>query len=126
MAAASIVGVDGMTPYNVILYVAGDTAGRGGDVTVNGVTGTYVDSGAFNGTYVQATAGPSGVGGTQGNYIVATGVTGDLIVNLTPTIGGTMRLPLDGLQIVSGPLPEPGGMIVVVGMGVVGMRRRRR
>jgi hypothetical protein len=121
----SIAG-DGTAPYNVILYIAGDTAGRGGGVTVstasNTLTGTFTDSGSFNGTYVQATDGP----GTQGNYVLFTGVTGtDFSINLTPSIGGTPRIPLDGLQIVAGPLPEPSSMACILGIGLVVMCRRR-
>lgn len=121
---AGIAGT-GSTPYNVIIYVAGDTTGRGGTATVNGTTVTLTEL-ANNGTGNFVLSGPS----TPGNYYEFFGVTGTTlnISNLgvfgnTAGGDGTPRLPLDGFQVVS--TPEPASM-ALLGFGGLGLLARRR
>ena len=119
--------------YDAVLYIAGDTAGRGGTVAVNGTTfpGAYVDSGPFKGAYIEATQGADKThGGTPGNFIHLTGLTGNSFsVTLTPTIGSPNRIPLDALQIstpVSIIIPEPAtlGLLSIGALGLLPRRRR--
>ena len=120
---SSIAGT-GTTPYSVVVYLAGDTAGdnRGGVYTVNGLSQTALSIGPSNdGVFVPATAT------TPGNFIVFTGVTGsDLSISSQATSGGTPRSPFDGFQVVSGAIPEPAslGVMSVAGLGLLARRRR--
>jgi len=127
---ASIAG-SGTTPYTVIVYIAGDTAGRGGSISVNGIsTGSYVTKGpSTDGLFVQALPGTpgTGAGATPGNYVVIPGVTGTNleIRAVAESIGSNQRLPFDGFQVSSTPVPEPAG-VAVVGLAGVGLLARRR
>jgi len=128
---ASIAGT-GTTPYSVIVYMAGDTAGRGGSWNINGtVFSSYVSKGpSGDGVLVQALPGAAGtgVGATPGNYAVFTGITGTTLTirAVAESIGSNQRLPLDGFQVVTGTVPEPTG-IGMVGAGLlVAVSRRRR
>jgi len=129
---ASIAGT-GTTPYTVIVYIAGDTAGRGGSIMINGVTtGSYVTKGpSTDGVFVQALPGVpgTGVGATQGNYVVIPGVTGtNLQINvIAESIGSNQRLPFDGFQVSSTPVPDPAGAagLGLAGVGLLARRRRQ-
>jgi PEP-CTERM motif len=119
---ASIAG-NGTTPYSVIVYLAGDTAGdnRGGTYTVNGIVQTALEIGpSTGGIYVPASAV------TPGNFIVFTGITGsNLTIDVHPTSGGTPRAPFDGFQVISGTVPEPASL-GLLGLGSIAFLARRR
>jgi len=128
---ASIAGT-GTTPYSVIVYMAGDTAGRGGSWNINGtVFSSYVSKGpSGDGVLVQALPGAAGtgVGATPGNYAVFTGITGTTLTirAVAETIGSNQRLPFNGFQVVTGTVPEPTG-VGLLGAGLLmAMSRRRR
>lgn len=129
---ASIAGT-GTTPYSVIIYLAGDTAGRGGSFSINNVTtGSFVTKGqSTDGVFVQALPGTpgTGVGATRGNYAVFTGVTGTTlsIQAIAESIGSNQRLPFDGFQVVSGIVPEPAGfgLLAIAGLALLAGRRGR-
>lgn len=127
---ASIAGA-GSTPYDVIVYLAGDTAGRGGTYTVNGQSAILVTSGPeADGVLKLATPATdtSGTGAVEGNYYIFSGVTGTtLSMSTTPLFSGAnMRTPLNGFQLVdAASVPEPVGAsaLVVIALGIV--RRRK-
>jgi hypothetical protein len=127
---SSIAGT-GTTPYSVIVYMAGDTAGRGGSWNINGtVFSSYVSKGPSNdGVFVEALPGAAGtgVGATQGNYAVFTGITGTTLTirAQAESIGNNQRLPFDGFQVVTGTVPEPTG-VGLLGMAAMGLIARRR
>ena len=127
----SIAGT-GTTPYSVIVDMAGDTAGRGGSWVINDTSfGSFVSKGPSNdGVFVQALPGVpgTGVGATQGNYAVFTGIVGTTL-NIqadAEMIGSNQRLPFDGFQVVSGIVPEPAsaGLFGLAGIGLLARRRR--
>jgi len=130
---ASIAGT-GTTPYSVVVYMAGDTAGRGGSWIINGVSfGSYVSKGPSNdGVLVQALPGvpTTGVGATPGNFAVFTGIVGTTlsIQADAESIGSNQRLPFDGFQVVSGvvvPEPASAGLLGLAGLGLLARRQRR-
>jgi PEP-CTERM motif len=124
---AGIAGT-GSTPYDVYLYIAGDTPGRFGTATINGGTPVTLIEGSQNGgTFVEAMPGAAdGSTGTGGNYYEFTGVTGTtLSISLLGTNPGTPRLPFDGFQVVA-ETPEPASLSLlgVAGLGLLARRRR--
>jgi hypothetical protein len=132
---SSIAGT-GSTPYNVILYIAGDTAGRGGNYTVNGTSAVLVNSGPeADGIFQLATPSTdpnndanAGTGAVAGNYYAFTNVTGTTldISTVGYSIGSNQRSPLDGFQVTTSPVPEPAtlGLLGLGGLLLLGRRRR--
>jgi hypothetical protein len=132
---ASIAGT-GTTPYNVVLYIAGDTAGRGGNYTVNGTSAVLVNTGPqADGTFKLATPSTdasddanAGTGAVAGNYYAFTNVTGTTLTISTVGyhIGSNQRSPLDGFQVTTSPVPEPASLGLLGAGGLVLLGRRRR
>jgi hypothetical protein len=128
----TISGLDGVfttNGYRVAVYIQGGVNGRGGQYTVttqNDVKSLHlVQSAAFDGTYV-----PGGLAG--GNYLVFGEPdleAPDFTLTTVPDTpqGGTMRAPINAIEIVA--IPEP-STCVLLGLGLVGtigwVRRRRR
>jgi PEP-CTERM motif len=113
--------------YNVVVYVQGGVNGRGGQYTINAEdqisTLNLVQEAAFDGTFV-----PGGQPGA--NYLVMAGFTSpQFTLTATPTVGTTVRSPINGIEIVHVVIPEPSA-VVLMGLGLVGLvgfvyRRRR-
>jgi hypothetical protein len=130
-ARATTVTIVGLGPeftgpgYDVYVYALGGVAaGRGGDYTIAGQT-LIGDSDTFPSTFNE----DFGVDHTDvGNYLVFRGLTDPdftlSAVGTTP-VGGTVRAPINGIQIVSIPEPATAGLW---GLGalVVGLVMRRR
>jgi MYXO-CTERM domain-containing protein len=132
-ARATTVTVVGLGPeftgpgYDVYVYALGGVAsGRGGDYTITGQT-LIGDSDSFPSTFNQ----DLGVDHNDvGNYLVFRGLSDPdftlSAVGTTP-VGGTVRAPINGIQIVS--IPEPAtigvwGLAALV-LGLVTRRRRK-
>ncbi|MBK1883144.1 hypothetical protein JIN85_12000 [Luteolibacter pohnpeiensis] len=121
------VTISGLSPtetYNIYLYSDGDngTNSRTGTFTMGGVTTSITDDpGNFDGSFVEVSAGATGVG----NYTVFT-LTGSSSYDLTfhgNTSDDLPRAALNGIQIVS--VPEPS--LTLLGLlGLVPLLRRRR
>jgi hypothetical protein len=147
---ASITG----TPYSVILYYDGDNGGnnRVGKYSITGATtgnaafwALDAANATFSGAYLlaQSPVDPLAGGGAMdsnptaaltvpaGNFMVFTGLTGDtftLLAQSSVSSDATNRSAVQGIQIVSGTVPEPTGL-TAVGLGaaaLLGRRRRRR
>jgi hypothetical protein len=84
----------------------------------------------FSGTFVQAT-GTSAAGATVGNYVRFVGLHAPtLTLEAFGAAGDVPRAPVNGIQIVPAPVPEP-STFVLLGMGAIGLlgfawRRRKR
>ena len=119
----SVTGLDAeftAVEYRVAVYINGGVTGRGGQYTIttpNQVkTAELTDTAPFDGTYV---------GGE--NFLVFAGLTSpNFVLSATPTVGGTPRAPIDGIEIVA--IPEPGSMVLLAvgAIGVLGLIIRRR
>ena len=114
----SAIAGSGSTPYDVIVYLAGDTTGRGGSYTVNGVSAVLTEL-ASNASY--SLAGPAtdnlGTNAVPGNYYEFTGITGTTLSIVANPLydangGGTWRAPLDGFQVLS-VVPEPSSLVLL-------------
>lgn len=140
------------TPYSVILYFDGDNGGsdRVGMYSITGAaTGNAVfwardaANSTFSGTYIpaQSPIDPIAGGGAidnngtaaltvpAGNMMIFTGLTGDtfnLLAQSSVSSDGTNRSSVQGIQIVSGTVPEPSGLVVLAAGGLALMRRKRR
>lgn len=122
---ASIAGT-GSTPYDVIVYMAADTTGRGGVYTVNGSSQTAVTLFPSDGTgpFVLANAT------TAGTYLIFTGVTGTTMTLTSLANGASVdyaqRAPIDGLQIITAPEPSALALLAVGGMSGLALLMVRR
>ena len=106
-------------PYNVYVYTKGGVPGRGGEYTIGGTTLSHEDVAAFDGTYEY---------GAQGDVLVFTGVSGDsFTLNGMPSIGGTPRAPINGIEISTQLVPEPSSLSLLAlgAFALFGVRRRR-
>ncbi len=84
------------TTYTVIVYTNGGVIGRGGDYTIDGVTQGGADDQPFDGTFFLGE-----------DYLVFDSMTGDsftISADGTRPAGGTMRAPINGIEIVEGEL----------------------
>ena len=112
--------------YDVYVYFdGGSTGGRAGNYTANGATKQGNDVGnwpiaAGGGTFDDATTD------MIGNYILFSGLTGDLTVTATPILltDSVKRAPLNAIQIVRH-IPEP-GTLALFGLGLAGLGIARR
>ena len=136
-------------PYSVIVYYDGDngTANRVGKYSITGGVPLYALDAAgstFSGTYTPGfspvdpligggSAFNNGVAALTvpaGNFLFFTGLTGSgftLSAQSYVTSDGTSRAAVQGIQIVSGTVPEPTGL-TLLGLGataILGRRRRR-
>ena len=85
--------------FTVYIYVKGGVVGRGGTYTVNGIAQENVDSGVFDGTYIE---------GMDGNYLLFENVgapDGTIAITATPTTTALFRAPLNAIEITPGEGP---------------------
>jgi hypothetical protein len=137
------------SPYSVIMYYDGDngTANRVGKYSITGGPTLYALDAAgstFNGTYIAGFTpiDPLAGGGAvlnnataaltvpAGTFLFFTGLTGSgftLSAQSYVTSDGTARSAVEGIQIVSGTVPEPVGLTTLAlgAAALVGRRRRR-
>lgn len=138
-------------PYSVIVYFDGDNGAinRVGMFSITGAaTGNAVfwardaANSTFSGTYIQAQSpvdpltfgggidnnGPAALTMPAGNMLIFTGLTGDtfnLLAQSSVSSDTTNRASIQGIQIVSGNVPEPSGLIVLAAGGLALVRRKR-
>jgi hypothetical protein len=122
--------------YNVYVYFDGNNGGtpRSGQFTIGSqsIFGLDPANTDFTGAFVQvpSTSNTNQMANTPaGNYMIFTGLTANTFtLTTTPAFSttGTLRAPINAIQIV--PVPEPGS-IALAGIGMVsllGYRLRRR
>lgn len=104
--------------YDLYIYTDGNNGGATttGQYTANGITVTTTD--LANTDYTNAYV-------LGQNYIVIPGLSGDLTLTATGSAGG-FSSPINGIQLVSTPVPEPSSfaLLGVGGLGLVVRRRR--
>jgi len=105
----SVSGLASLGYYDVYVYAAGDGTNRVGEYTIGNQTYWTNDNSTFSGTFTRSTAetDPGGYqNATAGNYMVFSDLTGNS-VSLTATgayaADGTLRAPVNGIQIVQLP-----------------------
>ena len=97
----TVSGLPAGANYNVIVYAKGGVNGRGGEFTIGDQTQEKLDEEAFDG---DLTAGR--------DYLIFSNLSGESFQIVgTPTLGGTPRAPINGIEIAFGaaPPPNPGG-----------------
>jgi hypothetical protein len=118
---------DGFPFYDVYVYIQGGVNGRGGNYTIGGTTLEHVGDAAFSGTFVEDTLDPGTTPGS--NYIVFRGLSGSgFTLNTLPVTGSPARAPVNAIEIVASPVPEP-STLALLGLGVItigGIAWRRR
>lgn len=101
LTTVTVSGLPVGSNYNVIVYAKGGVNGRGGTFTIGDETQEKTDEEAFDG---ELTAGR--------DYLIFSNLSGDSFEIVgTPTVGGTPRAPINGIEIAftSAPPPVPGG-----------------
>jgi hypothetical protein len=103
--------------YDVYVYTKGGVIGRGGEYVIGAETQEHTDTAPFDGTYVL---------GSEGDYLIFEGVSGDSFTLTTiPTIGAPERAPVNAIEIVG--VPEPSSVILLLsGLLSLGLIRRKR
>jgi len=107
--AVSVSGLSSLGYYDVYVYAAGDGSNRVGEYTIGNQTYWTNDTATFSGSFTRST-GETDPGSyqnaTAGNYMVFSDLTGNS-VSLTATgayaADGTLRAPVNGIQIVQLP-----------------------
>ena len=105
----SVSGLSNLGYYDVYVYTAGDGNNRTGQFTIGNQTQWVNDNATFSGSFIRGT-GMTNPGSyqnaTAGNYMVFSDLTGNS-VSLTATgayaADGTLRAPVNGIQIVQLP-----------------------
>lgn len=105
----SVGGLSSLGYYDVYVYTAGDTTNRVGKFTIGNQSYWVNDNATFAGTFTRASGEVdpgSYQNATAGNYMVFSDLTGSSI-SLTATgayaADGTLRAPVNGIQIVQLP-----------------------
>jgi hypothetical protein len=129
LTVANLPPVPGFPFFDVYVYMQGGANNRGGTYTIGGTTMEHSVLGPFTGTFVQDTLDPGTT--ADSNYLVFRGLSGTgFTLTATPTIGSPARAPINGIEIVGSPVPEPatlalfGASMAIVSAGVY-LRRRR-
>jgi hypothetical protein len=120
--------VQGFPFFDVYVYIQGGANNRGGTYTIGGTTITHQGDVGFNGTFLEDTVDPGTTAGS--NYIVFRGLTGDsFTLDAVPTLGNPARAPVNAIEIVASPVPEP-ATLALLGAGAIlvsaGVYLRRR
>jgi hypothetical protein len=128
IAVSNLPPVAGFPFFDVYVYTQGGANNRGGTYTIGSTTLEHTGLGPFTGAFIQDTIDPGTT--PDSNYIVFRGLSGTgFTLTSTPTIGNPARAPINAIEIVASPIPEP-GTIALVGMGAVivsaGLALRRR
>jgi hypothetical protein len=134
--STTTVSVTGLTAagftgtYHVFVYAVGDANnGRAGDYTIGSQAYRLLDDQQFNGTFRQVTQPPSaGFAGQSGNFMDFSGLTGDGF-NLTAVAAQDVngfRAPINAIQIVADPVPEPGLVLLACAAAAGGLAAWRR
>jgi MYXO-CTERM domain-containing protein len=111
----------GAGPYTVYVYHNGGVQGRGGTYAINGATPPSqlaVDASTFTGIFQP---------GEDFSVFTLPAGTNSFSLVATPTVApdNVRRAPINGIEVVAAPVPEP-GPFCVLGLGGLGLLRRRR
>ena len=129
ITVANLPPVQGFPFFDVYVYMQGGANNRGGTYTIGGITKEHTGLGPFTGTFVEDTIDPGTT--ANSNYLVFRGLSGTgFTLTSTPTLGNPARAPINAIEIVASPVPEP-ATVALLGTGAilvtagVCLRRRR-
>jgi hypothetical protein len=128
ITVAGLPPVEGLPLFDVYVYIQGGVNGRGGNYTIAPTTMEHVGDTGFAGTFAEDTLDPGTTPGS--NYLVFRGLSGSgFTLTSTPTTGSSAtdvaRAPINAIEIVAAPIPEP-ATIALVGLGASALLLRRR
>jgi hypothetical protein len=128
ISVSNLPAVPGFPFFDVYVYTQGGANNRGGTYTIGGTTHEHSVLGAFTGSFVEDTLDPGTTAGS--NYLVFRGLSGTgFTLTSTPTLGTPARAPINAIEIVASPIPEPGTVALLsIGTLIVaaGVALRRR